>query len=388
MNFRALIRLVAFLAVAGTFAVMELTTLTGPHAGASDTYHAIFTGPDGVSGLRAGNPVRVSGVAVGKVDDVALVDATHAKVTFTANHNQKITSHTWALVRYANLLGQRYLALTQAGSTPGDLLAPGATIPQQRTAPALSLTQLFNGFRPLFSALTPEQVNELSQDIIDVLQGQSNRIEDLIGHTASLTSNLADRDQTFTKVIDSLATLLQTVAKRDNDLAKAVVSLHGLTERLHEDGAGITGSLGAVDGLIGSVGTLFGQLEDHSLPQDLKDASSITGVLAKNTGTVDSLITGFAAAFKTFSRITQFGNWINFYPCNVSVKTYGSVTVTAKQVVGSLSDLLNGGSGNILGGLVNGLLNGLPLGGLGLPVPIQLPNGRVGGSTDHTAVCK
>ena len=30
-----------------------------------------------------------------------------------------------------------------------------------------SLTALFNGFRPLFAALTPDQVNELAQDVIE-----------------------------------------------------------------------------------------------------------------------------------------------------------------------------------------------------------------------------
>jgi len=114
MNVRALVRLVIFMAIAGLFAVMELTTLTGPHTGTTDGYSAIFASPDGVSGLRTGNAVKVAGVAVGKVTGVDLVDAEHAKVTFTANRNQTITTHTWAVVRYANLLGQRYLA------PPGD----------------------------------------------------------------------------------------------------------------------------------------------------------------------------------------------------------------------------------------------------------------------------
>ncbi len=63
MKWRPLIRLLVFMAVAGLFAVMELTTLTGPHTGTTDDYSAMFGGTDGVSGLRDGNPVRVAGVA-------------------------------------------------------------------------------------------------------------------------------------------------------------------------------------------------------------------------------------------------------------------------------------------------------------------------------------
>jgi len=370
MNVRALIRLVVFMAIAGLFAVMELTTLTGPHTGTTDGYSAIFASPDGVSGLRTGNAVKVAGVAVGKVTGVDLVDAEHAKVTFTANRNQKITTHTWAVVRYANLLGQRYLALTQA-SAGGTALPAGATIPQQRTAPALSLTDLFNGFRPLFSALTPQEVNELSQDIIDVLQGQTSRIEDLISRTADLTGNLANQDATFRSVVDSLDKLLGTVAKHDDQLAAVVTSLHSLTSELHQEGSAILGSLGGVDRLIGSVGRLFKSLDQHNLPTDIADAASITKLLAKNTDTVAGLISGFASAFKTFARISQNGNWINIYACNVFVKTYGTVSITLNQLLGSA---------------------GLPLhipgiGNSQLDVPLKLPNGRVGGSSDHTAVC-
>jgi phospholipid/cholesterol/gamma-HCH transport system substrate-binding protein len=376
MNVKALVRLLVFMAVAGLFAVMELTTLTGPHTGTTDGYAAIFGGTDGVSGLRTGNAVKVAGVAVGKVTGVELVDARHAKVTFSANRNQRITTHTWAVVRYANLLGQRYLALTQ--NAPGGAPLPhGATIPQQRTAPALSLTDLFNGFRPLFNALTPEEVNELSQDIIDVLQGETGRIEDLISRTADLTQNLAGRDETFTQVVDSLSSLLGTVAAHDDKLAKVVTSLHQLTSVLHQDGPSILGSVQGVDRLIGSLGNLFQNLENHNLPGDIADAASLTKLLANNTGTVTNLVSGFASAFQTFARISQNGNWINIYACNVFVHTYGTVNITVGQVVGALADFLH---------LPPALANLLP-GGPQLDLPLKLPNGQVGGADTHTGVC-
>jgi phospholipid/cholesterol/gamma-HCH transport system substrate-binding protein len=376
MNVKALVRLLAFLVVAGFLATMELTTLTGPHTGTTDSYHAIFGGPDGVSGLRVGNPVKVAGVAVGKVTGIELVDAEHADVTFRANRNQPITTHTHADVRYANLLGQRYLALSQ-DRPGGTLLPPGGTIPPSRTAPALSLTDLFNGFRPLFTALTPQEVNELSQDIIDVLQGQTSRVEDLIARTADLTQNLADRDQTFAQVVDSLSRLLGTVAQRDRQLAGVVTSLHQLTTVLHQDGSAILGSLDGVDQLIGSVAGLFDKLENHSLPQDIADAASLTKLLAAHTTTVEQLVSGFASAFRTFARVSQNGNWINVYACNVFVKTYGTVNITVGQVIGSLEDFLH------LPPILANLLQTKPQ----LKIPLALPNGRVGGAARHTGVC-
>jgi hypothetical protein len=134
--------------------------------------------------------------------------------------------------------------------------------------------------------------------------------------------------------------------------------------------------LDGVDGLIGSLGRLFQSLNEHSLAPDIADAASLTKLLAHNTDTVTGLISGFASAFETFARISQNGNWINIYACNVFVKTYGTVNITLNQVLGSIRSA------------------GIPLPPLPLPggngqldVPLKLPNGRVGGAPNDTAVC-
>jgi phospholipid/cholesterol/gamma-HCH transport system substrate-binding protein len=389
----SLVRLGIFLVVAGFFAAMEINTLTGPHVGSTDTYYAIFAGPDGVSGLRADNPVRVAGVPVGKVSSIDLVDARHAKVTFTANRNQTLTTRTNAVVRYANLLGQRYLALTQGtGSGPDRKLAPGATIPDTRTAPALSLTDLFNGFRPLFSALTPDQVNELSQDIIDVLQGQGARLQDLVARTADLAGNFAQRDQTFSTVLDSMTKLLGTVAKHDNELADMVTSLHGLTDQLHSEGPAIMNSLQGVDGLIGSVSNLFQNLDKHNLTGDITDAAALTKVLASHTSTVQELVAGFAKAFQTFARVSQNGNWFNVYVCNVTVRTVGPLKTHVSDITSGIEQEINHANPGLgLGTLLGSTLTGLGLGKTlkdipGLNVPVKLPAGYAGQHT-QTRIC-
>ncbi len=178
-----------------------------------------------------------------------------------------------------------------------------------------------------------------------MLQGQSDRIGDLVARTADLTGNLAARDKTFSDVLDSLSHLLTTVAKHDDQLAGAVQALHALTSELHTEGPAIAGSLDAVDKLVGSVGGLLAQVEDHSLPRDIADAASLTKVLGDNTDTVSNLVSGFASAFATFARLSQNGNWINIYACNVFVKTYGSVQVSVGQMVGGLDSFLAAGAG-------------------------------------------
>ena len=50
----------------------------------------------------------------------------------------------------------------------------------ERTRGPLNLTVLFNGFKPLFVALDAEQVNRLSYEIIQVLQGQGGTVRSLL----------------------------------------------------------------------------------------------------------------------------------------------------------------------------------------------------------------
>src|SRR5207248_8303757 len=104
-------------------------------------------------------------------------------------------------------------------------LQPGATIPLARTKPALDLTELFNGFKPLFQALSPDDVNKLSFEIIQVFLGEGGTINSLLASTASLTQTIASKDQVIGQVIDNLNTVLNTVNAHGAELSNLVVTL-------------------------------------------------------------------------------------------------------------------------------------------------------------------
>ncbi len=165
--------------------------------GPTEEYSAIFTN---ASLLQEGDDVRVAGVVLGKVEKVERYQDDDAKVTFSVAKDLPLTTQTQVEIRYLNLVGDRYLTVLQ-GKPGAPTMKPGSTIGRDRTTPALNLTALYNGFAPLFSALEPQDVNELSLNLIKVLQGEGGTIEGLLQHTASLTSALADRDQLIGQVI-------------------------------------------------------------------------------------------------------------------------------------------------------------------------------------------
>ena len=375
------IKLGVFVVLTGLLGLTVYGTLRGKSVGATDSYHAVFAD---VSGLHSGDPVRVSGVTVGQVSSEKLIDATHVRVTFTANRDQQLTTTTSAVVRYANLLGQRFLALVP-GDKPGTVLKPGGTIPENHTAPALSLTALFNGFRPLFQSLQPDQVNQLAAEVVQILQGEGGTIEDLLAQTAQLTTNLANRDQVFTQIIDSLSTLLSTVSAHDNQLNDAIGSLRSLTGTLAADSPGISSSITAVDKLMGSVGNLLAGLNDHNIHGAAIDIDALAGVLAKNSGTLNATINAFPQAFTVLDTATQYGSWANAYPCAVTVRVTGTPTATVSQIAQIIAGYLGGGKAVTT--TVLSLLGGLVPKGAALPVPLKIPAGRVGDPNAHSQVC-
>jgi phospholipid/cholesterol/gamma-HCH transport system substrate-binding protein len=168
-------------------------------------YKAVFST---ASMLEKGDDVRIAGVNVGEVREVEHYERTQALVTFRIKDEIELTSASRAEIRFLNLVGDRYLALEQGSDSDAEAMDEGDTIPIDQTSPALDLTVLFNGFQPLFQALNPKQVNDLSMNIVQVLQGEGGTIAGLVQKTASLTNSLADRDQLIGEVITNLSQTL------------------------------------------------------------------------------------------------------------------------------------------------------------------------------------
>ncbi len=193
--------------------------------------------------LEKGDDVRVAGVSVGEVKKVEHYERSEALVTFRVQSDVPLTTASRAEIRFLNLVGDRYLALEQGGDQTAKPLADGGTLPIDQTKPALDLTVLFNGFQPLFQALNPKQVNDLSMNLVQVLQGEGGTVQGLLQKTASLTNTLADRDELIGRVVTNLSETLTTVDSRHQQLNDLVVGLKDWMTDLARDRSTIGSSL-------------------------------------------------------------------------------------------------------------------------------------------------
>ncbi len=277
------------------------------------------------TGVVEGDDVRVAGVKVGSVKGVEVVDRTRARVTFSVEDSTAVTGATNVDIRYRNLVGQRYLALTQ---DIGDAQRqdPGETIPVDRTSPALDLTVLFNGFKPLFRALSPADVNKFSFEIVQVFQGQGGTVESLLGNTASLTSTLADRDEVIGSLITNLDRTLENLGSRDEELSRLIVNFRELVGGLKKDRQAILGSLEGISDLSVETADLVDGIREPFV-RDVTQLKRLAGNLSKrkNQAEIDRALQVLPIKLRKVGRTAIYGSFFNFYLCQFegSVKVAG-----------------------------------------------------------------
>lgn len=305
------VRLIVFVLVTSLLTGVLVILIGNISFGEREDYRAVFTD---ATGVVKGDDVRVAGVKVGTVADVTVVDRDQALVSFDVSTDVPMTGRTFATIRYRNLVGQRYISLTEE---IGDdvQLEPGDTIPVSRTAPALDLTVLFNGFKPLFKALSPEDINQLSYEIVQVFQGEGGTLESLLGHTASVTSTLADRDEVIGQLLENLDFVLDHLADRDEQLSDLILSFRRLVGGLKDDREAILGSLDGISEL--SVETA-GLVEGIRPPlvQDVKQLRRFAGNINENKGELDRAMKVLPIKLNKIGRTATYGSWFNFYLCD------------------------------------------------------------------------
>ncbi|MFL6241381.1 MAG: MCE family protein [Actinomycetes bacterium] len=320
MAYRSLIKLVVFIVLTTLLTLVLAATISNTAVSGTHTYKAVFSD---VTGLNKGDDVRVAGVRYGQVKSVKVTSDDYAEVTFTVKKDLPLEDTATAAVRYLNLVGQRYLALSE-GAQAGGPLKPGAMIPLGQTSPPLDLTLLFNGFRPLFQALSPQDVNQLSLEVIQVLQGEGGTVDQLIAHTASLTNTIADRDAVVGSVINNLNTVLTTVRQRDTGLSDLILQLQRLVSGLSGDRNVIAQSIGNIDALANSTAGLLTDIRP-SLKSDIAGLSQVANTLGTVTdrngqNTLDGVLQRLPSKVTAILRTATYGSWFNFYLCDFQLE--------------------------------------------------------------------
>ncbi|MFC6011596.1 MCE family protein [Nocardia lasii] len=299
--------------------VVVWNTLARAVPGDTRKYTAIFTD---VLGLRSGDDVRMAGVRVGKVSKIELDDNNNAKVSFIVQADQAVYTDTKALVRYQNLIGQRYVALAPGKEGSSEQLRSGATIPLTNTEPSFDVSALLNGFQPMFQALEPAQVNAMSESLLLALQGDGVSLSAFILQAAEVASDFQRRDGILSDVIVNLSAVMTGLAKRGDQLETLITQTRALIGGLYSQGQSLQSSVQALSDNTASVVDMLAAIQPK-LTQTQNAMVGATNVLIANGARLDQAALDLPAVAAGFGRVTSEGAYANSGFCRLDVTLYG-----------------------------------------------------------------
>lgn len=314
-----LTRVIVLVAVCGLLGGVLVAIFDNVQEQPQHTYRARFAD---VSGLKTGDNVLAEGVNVGRVNSITLKPDNQVLVSFTVANSVPMTQATSLTVRYADVLGNRYLEIDRPATPDSPRLAANTVIPATRTQPALDLDALFNGFQPLFQGLQPAQINALSAELINVLQGEGGTIDDLLGSIGTATATLAHRDQLIGKVIGNLNAVLGTVNTHDAQLSSFVTKLQQLISGLAADRDSIGSSIGDIGGMTSTLAGLLQQARPQ-VSGSISQLNRLAETVNKNQKQLNKTLAQVPEAYSRLGRQGLYGAFFQFYLCSVTIRLTG-----------------------------------------------------------------
>ncbi|OHU32938.1 MlaD family protein [Mycobacteroides chelonae] len=310
---RPLVGLALFVTVAVMLTWLVYVTLRRDVEGATASYSAVISD---VYGLRDGDDVRVAGVRVGRVEKVDL-DGDKAKVTFVVQRDQQVFDITIASVTYQNIVGQRYLGLSRPAATAGRIMAPGSTIPLERTEPSFDVGVVLNGFEPLFSTLDPAQVDNLTNGIVASLQGDSSSIATLVQQTSTLTNTLVGQDDNLGAAITNLSDVTGNLAQQNQNLDSVIAQARKTVTEFDGRRPELVASLGSTSRVVQRLATVT-----DSIYPSLNELINRQPGFAKHMNSIEPQLaflgSNLPLVLKGIARMAGSGGYVNAYLCDLN----------------------------------------------------------------------
>jgi phospholipid/cholesterol/gamma-HCH transport system substrate-binding protein len=278
-------------------------------------YSAIFSD---VSRLQAGDTVRVAGLDVGSVTHLSMRDDKKVAVNFDADRKVVLTTGTRAVVRYLNLVGDRYLELVE-GPGPTTILPAGSQIPLDHTAPALDLDLLLGGLKPVIRGLNPQDINALSGSLLVIFQGQGATVQSLFSQTSSLASALAEHNQVVGQLIVHLRDVLGTLSNSGDDFSAVVDRLDRAVGGLSADRDPIGEAIDALDNGTASVAELLSAARPP-LAGTVEQLNRLAPALDAKKDRVDTMLGKLPEDYRKLARVGSYGSFINYYACSITLR--------------------------------------------------------------------
>jgi len=258
-----------FLIIATVIFVFGMMWLRGKSLRSGELVETTFSD---VAGLKVGDPIRTSGVAVGQIKDIRLLRPGQVLVLMDLKGGQRPRSDARAVVRSLDLFGAQFLDYDPG--VAAEPLAAGAVIPGEREQ---SVAELVSGLtgpgrQALSNAgqfLSPQNATELHDLLVDARRAVAQLGNSTEGPSREATSALASlRD--LMQQLDQLVGSTSAQQTVDN-MRDATRNLVQVTATLQRTSGSLDSILLKINTGRGSIGRM---VNDTTLVTDLHSASA------------------------------------------------------------------------------------------------------------------
>lgn len=207
--------------------------------------------------LAQQSDVRISGVSVGKVQDIVLApngEQAMAKVDIDDKYGP-LPANTRAILRTKTLLGETYIELTP-GSRNGPKLADGGTLPEAQIAESVQLDEIFR----TFNAKTRAAFQTWQQEAAVAIEGQGASLSYAFGE---LEPAFTSFDHLF-RVLDSQRLAVKQLFRNGSTALTALRGRQGELAGLIENSNAVFSTTAARDRDIEALFRAFPTFQDES----------------------------------------------------------------------------------------------------------------------------
>jgi phospholipid/cholesterol/gamma-HCH transport system substrate-binding protein len=280
-----------------------------PVIGGGDTYYADFSE---AGGLKANDEVRIAGVRVGKVEDVAL-EGDHVRVTFRVDSGAEFGPETAAAIKVKTLLGAMFLALQPAGEGQMD---EGAAIPVERTSSPYDVVDAFSGLAATSERIDTDQLAQSLTTLADLTRNTPEEFRAALEGVSRLSATVASRNEKINDLLGNLDRVSTVLDDRDQDIVALMKDSDVLFRALVARRESVHNLLVSTTRLSKELTALVQQSRDDLKPA-LLHLENVVEVLNKNEDNLDNSLRLMAPFYRVFANTLGNGPWFDTYIQNM-----------------------------------------------------------------------
>ncbi|MCC8926920.1 MULTISPECIES: MCE family protein [Nocardiaceae] len=214
------------IAVIGTAVILSVVLASMgirslPIVAGGASYNALFVD---AGGLKTGDRVVVSGVALGSVSTIAISGAA-VKVNFTIESPMRLGLETTAQIATATVLGAKELRVVPRGDGS---MAGGDTIGIDRTLAPYDLTDALGDFATTSDDIDTDQLADSMRVLSETLSDTPDDLGATLDGVARLSETVASRDRSLRELLDNSNTVTAVLAERSEQVNALVLDSNSI----------------------------------------------------------------------------------------------------------------------------------------------------------------